>query len=359
MARFRKDVLVPGTYALADGRRVTYTPDDVAGMARRARDMIAAGLSIPICWDHQDVGITTDAERLARKAKATLGWVEGADVGPDGALSMTLEVPDEDDARRLPAIRFVSPEIDRDVSDGAGRTWPGRSITHVAVTPRPVQAKQNTFARLGRTEGSKREKPVRLSLGDLTMADDKVDDAVPDGTGGGELGDLIEALRAAGMTIPDEVVDIPGLIIAIKAGGDAAAADVPPAEDVTEDVTGEGGAAEEVPTPMMLSLQSRVTDLEREKLIARIDALGVPVKVKSDLRRRAGSEKLGLGKDAGLASCALTIEVEAYERLGANAFTGGRDVAKAREVPHPHTDPEDLKREAAERAGRYSKGGKK
>jgi hypothetical protein len=124
-------------------------------------------------------------------------------------------------------------------------------------------------------------------------------------------------------------------------------------------VTGEGGAAEEVPTPMMLSLQSRVTDLEREKLIARIDALGVPVKVKSDLRRRAGSEKLGLSKDAGLASCALTIEVEAYERLGANAFTGGRDVAKAREVPHPHTDPEELKAEAAERAGRYSKGGKK
>ncbi len=62
----------------------------------------------------------------------------------------------DDDAKRLPAVRFVSPRIEKDVKDGTGKVWPGLSITHLAVTDRPVQTPQQPF------------KPVSLAF-DLSL----------------------------------------------------------------------------------------------------------------------------------------------------------------------------------------------
>ena len=43
MPRFSKQVLSAGTYHLADGRKVTYSQADVVHLARRLRQMVAAG----------------------------------------------------------------------------------------------------------------------------------------------------------------------------------------------------------------------------------------------------------------------------------------------------------------------------
>lgn len=158
-AKFKKDVLYAGKWRLPDGRDFVVTREEIAHFSQRARDMQAAGLSIPLAWEHQDdAKPMTAAEKKANSAKFNCGWQ--SDVLPSGNLMETVfEVPVADDAARLPAARFISPEIQNDFVDGTGRLWPGPSITHYAVTARPVQIPQGTFTPVSLSHGR-----VRLSL---------------------------------------------------------------------------------------------------------------------------------------------------------------------------------------------------
>lgn len=311
--RFVKDVLYPGTYRLADGRRVTYTPDDVKRMASRVKEMVREGLQIPACWDHQ-----TDAkpDRLAMRAKFNLGFVEDAEVTPEGYLSLVMDVPGEEDASRLPSVRFVSPEIVRDFVDGSGKKWDGPSITHIAVTPRPVQHKQQAFQPVRMSLDI-----VRLSLGDYEMAEEMKDEGSENK--GGEIKELIEALRGAGINVPDEVQDIPGLIIAVKAssGQDGDTMDTP--EEPDEE------PIEEASSPVIMSLTRKLVDMEREKLERRIKDLHSNGKVSRPVRDKLladlKTERLSLTKTGDLGHSKLVSRVEAYEELEGVAFKGRRD----------------------------------
>lgn len=140
--RFKKTALSPGSYRLPDGRTVSYSRTDLARLAQRAREMITAGLQIPVPWEHQNLVPLSEEEARAHKAKYNAGFVDNATVGPDGDLVLWLDIPGEDDAKRIPSVRFCSPEIRTDWRDGAGRLWKGPSLTHLALTPLPVQHQQ-------------------------------------------------------------------------------------------------------------------------------------------------------------------------------------------------------------------------
>ena len=332
MARFHKDALYSGTFRLADGRKFVCEPHEIEHYARRLKDMVAAGLGVPLSWEHQGVQPMTAAERRAARAKHVLGWADDA-TPRGGILDAAFEVPVEADAELMPAVRFISPEITTDFVDGTGRLWPGKSITHFAVTARPVQPGQKAFQRAEAATLSLHR--VRLSLGDFDMADEKDDkgkkgkpgDGDGDEGGGGDIARIADALRESGMTIPEEVKDADGLIIAIKAG--MAGGGTPP-EAPKEDVT-EGAP------PVVMSMAGRLLEMERKGLEGRIAALkgrvGKPVV--DAMLARLKTERLSLDNGGRLNGSRLAVELEAYERLrdgfgaGASRLSLAEDLREA------------------------------
>jgi hypothetical protein len=261
-------------------------------------------------------------------------------------------VPDEDDARRLPAVRYVSPEIDWAVTDGDGVTWDGPSITHIAATARPVQKHQLPF------QFSQERRALRLSLEDYDMPEVKEKPDRKEGNGSqgaaGEFKDLVEALKGAGLNIPEEVEDLCGLIIAVKASsGTAEVGGEGGGEAGGGELAGGGGLTEAPAPPIAMSaLAGRVYDLERRRLAERVEALErsgrVPRAVKEQLLSSLATVRLSLGGQAQLRPNALLAKVEAYEALPEGPFArkavqmGGLRVA-----PHPELDGADELREAA------------
>ena len=148
MATRWKDILYPGLWHLRDGRKFHCSPQDLQHFKKRMLEMIQAGLPVPLSWEHQPrlkPGNDSSDEARADRAKYCLG--DARDVRADsGFLETLVEVPDENDAKRLNSVRFVSPYIENDFVDSTGRKWDGPSITHIAVTPRPIQHTQRPFA---------------------------------------------------------------------------------------------------------------------------------------------------------------------------------------------------------------------
>lgn len=297
--------------------------------------MRAAGIKIPVPWGHHSKArpLTADDHHFAA-SRYNAGYLDELSINKAGALEGIFELPGAEldgagnivseatlaDGRKVKtAIAEVSAAID-DWKDGRGRRWPD-SIIHVALTPLPVVAGQTGFvAADGRTGPTER----RFSLSTLLfateadMADDKETSEGAEGGGQNqELLDLIEALRAAGLTIPDEVTDIPGLIIAVKASGGAEEGEAP------FETEGGEGAGEGVP-PMVeqpagtfmsllrhhdpavrrLAEQHR-TALEkqhqdwRSRRLAKVEQLiarGLQPPVAEELRRQVGAVQLSLDR---------------------------------------------------------------
>lgn len=186
MARYAKTSLYPDVplYGTTDtGERVSveFSANDSRHLHQRVKEMLAAGLQIPVAIEHQSSAkpmYHDDWERyLAERAWATCGYLVDAEVMPDGKLKLIFEVPNSDDAKRVEVIKFVSPEIMTDFVDGSGRMWDGMSITHLAVTPKPVQHIQDSVTRLSLSQRNRRNWPgfVRLSLGASNMAEEYED----------------------------------------------------------------------------------------------------------------------------------------------------------------------------------------
>lgn len=345
MAKYSKDVLYPGTYSVPDAtgrqrRTVRYTPEDVRRLRERFGEMKSAGVAVPVCWGHQDdARPMTAAERAAAQAKGTLGWVEELDVSPEGYLVATIDVPSDDDARRLPAVRYVSPEILPDFTDGDGRRWPGRSITHVAVTSRPVQHRQQPFRPL-------QPDLVRLSLADRLGEADMADNAdkPEQGEGGGEgppLKKVLEKLAGHGIKLPDDTDEanfLERLIVALEALGGQEGGDEPePPPDV--------GAAEPVAMSLerrLKAAEARLLITERDNLKRRIQALydtgRVTRPIRDKLLSQAGAVQLSLSESGSVAASPLVARVEAYEDLLPNTAWSAERLDLARPVPPPAPD---------------------
>ncbi len=390
MARLRKDFLLPGTWTLADGRTVRYSRADAAEQVQRTNELVAAGVPIPLYREHQGTPgqfITPDylSMSVADKARNTLGWVEGAELDDAGIACAILQVPDDDDARNLAAIRFASPELAYDAPDGTGRVWRGRSMTHLAATPRPVQLGQRPFQRLSLNETDRR--PVRLSL-EGYMADDTptpddadtpdVPDVKPDADTPQDLPGksddfvaLVQALRDAGLNIPDEVQDLQHLVIAVKACQPAKPEETPdpagagkPADQAGKPVEG----ASQQAAPVLMSLDAAQSPMGT-KLVASLtktieadiaDIKTVPRPIKVDwLQRLKTTERLSLDVNADPVKTDLLVEIAFAKKLpplsihvqagGKGAVRMSADAGDVVEVPNPVEDAEKAHRERIEK----------
>jgi hypothetical protein len=136
----------PGKYRLRDGLPWEDTAEDVRNGYVQGKRQLAAGLWIPCCWEHQPHAMpavieemkTWTPDRRAQFARNTFGHVVDYDLR-HGELWAELDVPDHKDLEQLRKTRGFSPRLDTDAVDQRGRTYPGKSVGHVAATPIPVQ----------------------------------------------------------------------------------------------------------------------------------------------------------------------------------------------------------------------------
>lgn len=372
-----------------------YSHKDIAHLNHRLKEMISAGLQIPVSKEHQSVAkpmSPMEWERFqAEKAWATCGWVQDGFVKPDGTLCLQVEVPDEEDARRVAVIRYVSPEIVRDFMDGNGKVWPGLSITHLAVTPRPVQHRQTPFERIQLSLSHPRR--VRLSLGadmpdeyddyeddmgaedesgmdDMDMADDDVTDDEPmddpvmdEPAGESKVAELVNLMREVfNIDVAGHVTSEKDLIdhlytAALTAKAHKGMGEGIEGSDEFMDEPMDEGDVEEVPSSVMMSLRqenkalmARVLGDERKNVKARIDRLlkaGVIGKrMHQSLTQEASEVRLSLDANGGLKTNPFLRTLEMFEqndapknrtaRLGMGNYKAG-----AQEVPKPGTDKTD------------------
>jgi hypothetical protein len=357
VAKFLKDVIKPGTVRLPDGRKVTFTRQDVDRMRQRVAEMAAAGLQVPVAWNHQDAGPMSAADILASRAKHVIGHASGAALD-GGTLAVTLDV-DDADARQLARTKYVSPEIIWDYVDGTGRKWDGPSITHIAVTGRPVDPHQQPFIQLSQDASPRR---VRLSMEDLMAEEaDKAGDGKEEG--GGDLADVVAALRDSGMSIPDEVADFKGLVIAIKASTGTG---------TEPDGDGAGGdgmdGITEAESPVLMSMEKDLLAYKRKEQEQRIKALfpsRIDGKRRDEMLADLGKAQLSMDRKAGkLRPTTLEAEIAAYEKLSPRQFKGASPVRLSHDGTSGITeaappagiggDADAIRAEAKKTAERYS-----
>lgn len=218
-----KEVLCRGRQCDARGFWFEIGARDIKDGLKNAKLMLSRGVPVPGVWEHQDIEAShiplDDAQKLAewkrRYAKYTFGHVAGARVNDRGNLDLAFHVPDEADRKQLAKSKFVSPKLYPSYSDSRGGRYAGTTVAHVAATPTPVQFWQRPFA----VELSRNDALYLSFTPGADMADETETVEGEEASGKGEMGALIEALRGAGLNIPDEVKDIAGLIIAVKASG--------------------------------------------------------------------------------------------------------------------------------------------
>ena len=81
MPRFIKDVLKPGSFRVSETEGVTFGKSDLERMVSEFDAMRAAGLAVPVPWEHPDINDPNCApipekEREQFKSKFNAGWVE-------------------------------------------------------------------------------------------------------------------------------------------------------------------------------------------------------------------------------------------------------------------------------------------
>jgi hypothetical protein len=151
----------PGTYYVMDRtgqwRWVTYKIADVKQCVKTGNDQIASGLTVPLCWMHdqaaepQELSIRTNPDSWMAR-----GWFGEAvkwtfDPATQEAVAW-CEVPDPKDATQFKRVKKVSPGLKPNYVDQRGRVWPGMSVVHIASTPRPVQLGLSSVADANRRE---------------------------------------------------------------------------------------------------------------------------------------------------------------------------------------------------------------
>jgi hypothetical protein len=340
MATVVKDSLWPGSYHLPDGRTFVCTKAELPHYQTRLKDMLGAGVPIPFNYEHQ-VDSLPQTRRdiqlaLADKCRMTLGWAEGASIHPDGFLEAKLEVPNADDLKRLPSIRYISPTIKRDWTDPNGRFWPGPSIIEFAATSRPVQMRQRAFQLSQDSKGAETWCLSIVQLGDNAMAledldkpkgdkmDDMspvLDDSPPVMNKDDKLSKCLEALAEMKIVLGDDTTMKnfhERLLVALATK--SAHENPEPVEPMNE-----------VPTPAMMSLQaqnvrllSKLAATEKASALSRVKSLaGFLDRPELDrLAKAIADEPISLS--ASDSPSPTLIELGAYEKAAKiHASRGG------------------------------------
>lgn len=336
MPQYRLRALTPGRRCVGftpEGKKrfKTFTPEYCRNQFQRNSAMVAAGVPLPVSWEHRD---DVQAGRMSRKdienkrAKWTAGWVESFEAvkGGNGAFDAIVQIPDETEGKQAEKVRFCSPQIGP-VTDGNGREW-GRAFQHLALTPRPRQHPQPPIQRL--SQGGL----IRLALDPSKGTDmaDETDDETEETEepeteseetpqAPSDLKALIDALREKGMTIPDECKDLSDIVIAVKASPPCE----PAAEPDPEPEPDEGTVREGSPPPMTLSLEKatkRAEAMSRKEILSRVSKLVSTGRITPDLGRKLKSEatkvRLSFGDEGDLETNPVIVKIEAYEALQKN-----------------------------------------
>lgn len=348
MARFKLEALAPRRYRVGtnkDGtpRWFTVTAEDVRMHADKLSRMLAAHVPMPVCFEHRDDNgpkrkLNTN-DWATEQAKGTAGWVEKSELDAAGKLHVEVEIPDEADQKKAETLRYCSPQIEGEVSDGDGTEW-GRAFVHLALTPKPIHQHQTPIQRLsadGSRVGGTVADVIRLSVNPKSGADMADDTKTDDDKGGkkapkkddppeagdsadvGDLKLLFDALREAGMIIPDEVHDIPGCIIAIKASGGKTMGDDDLDEVAPVAATGTGPVAMSAAEKQSVA---RAEKIERATLKNRVGRLAKRNQITKAIADKLGADlettKLSFGDDGELRPNRVVIQIQAYEALDPN-----------------------------------------
>lgn len=320
--QFWKETLRPGRYRLSDGRVVTYKPNDSAAAAATGKKMLAAGLRVPVCWEHDpDANPVALSHANAWLARGYAGEARDYRVGADGVLETLVEAASPEDAERMKRIRTVSPRVNYDFTDEEGVLWPGVSLGHIAVTAMPVQRRQKPvdFGRV--VTGTVR--PHATDTHDLSLATPvSTDMAEPNETdaaaaGAGDMKAVLKWLKLLGIN-PGDASNLADLGTRLEAIATHQGADA----DQDGDGVPDGAEPGPAPSALMSWLDSRAKieagDFERR--IERLEGTRrVPAAVADKLRGELKAADLSRAsyslKTYQLKPLPLAAKLDAYEAL--------------------------------------------
>jgi hypothetical protein len=343
----RKDIFRPGKYRLPDGREFEFTANDVQRAHANGVAMLRNRFAVPTIYEHDltaKPAMLSDSaskpdwpESFARKA---IGHVTSFGLRREEGVPVLWtehEIPDEQDVQQWRKARFASPCLDRNVTDSKGNRYPGLSVLHVAVTPRPIQVEQLPIQLSTTHYGS----PICLSMEYLEMADENDDKKSGNGSrnnskggdsGGGEFTRIRDALSTMGHTLPDSVTDWSGLATALEvlaANGGAGGGD-----DPGDDFGGDGTGSETTTSnpPVMMSAQQRKAEerlvaVERRSLATRAESATRTLVSRglmtSDQAKkfvgRFGAINLSFTESGEVAKNDVLAQLESYEQIASNA----------------------------------------
>lgn len=365
-----KEVLCKGHQCDRFGRWFRVGSREVRDGHRNAVKMLSRGVPLPAIWEHQsDIEAGTApatpegiAEWKRRYAKYTFAHIGASRINGRGNLELRHDVPDPEDVKQLAKVKFCSPKVYPSYSDSRGGEYRGTTVAHVAATPTPVQFWQQPY-QLSKAGA------LYLSYtpdeGNTVAKDDddgkgkKKGDGDDEGGAGGEFKKLVDALRETGMNIPDEVKDICGLIIAVKASGGSS--DSGGGDDDLDLDTSAGGAGSGDTTaaaggpPMVMSMTHPDVAVrrqvagwigdERRDMKKRIECLFQTGRIDRptarQLFRQSKATEMSFTADAEPVCPTLKKLAELEKKPAFSAWKpdgngGGRDANATRTIERPH-----------------------
>lgn len=307
MVAFRKDILKVGKYHTAGGP-VEFTRDDLVAFRDNFRAMKSAGLHVPVIFEHAMPGSADGAPQSARdkaaeRVKHGAGWIDQMDVTKDGRLVAQLSAT-PDAAKKLSdgSVRFVSPEIRRNWSDGSGNEW-SNVVSHVALTHHPRNTDQTEFVALS---------CFQLSMDDLEEEKDKSsEEANPDLPKDVETDQEFDALLAqlaatglplASNTTPETLVH--DLLIALKVSADAKAKSDADKEEKSDEggeddkvVEQQPGVSMSMDSPVMKEIHKGLKKTTDDRIDYLIKAGRITPAMRKELRKYGESIQLSATGD--------------------------------------------------------------
>lgn len=224
-----KDILWEGTWTYPDGRRLTVTERDLHNAANQGNRMLASGLVVPWCWDHQP-GVTPAPVEMSLsvlgdpnvRAKVARNTIPAATtrlrveekVRPDGKKRKVL-VAEFDDSRLSAGEKKgmadagrVSCRVARNLWDarGNGRVYKGLVVQHIAVTPSAIEPDQGEFemslAAMPELARGKCDESWDMAAGKYDGDEEEGEEEIAEMEGDGALADTAEG--------EDPLADVPG-----------------------------------------------------------------------------------------------------------------------------------------------------
>lgn len=333
MQLVQKDVLWPGSWKFRDGRTLTLTADQIRTAFVNTQEILDSGYDVPWCWEHQrnacPVEMSTalaDGDARAEWSKNCFSRVRGLELkstnrGPVLMASFDKKDLTADELNRVGKAAKVSCWVQENaINPRTGKVYEGYSVFHVAVTPKPVEPNQGKFLMNWIGGGESYFFGDEDDLVELKKAEETKPDPETPTTSESEtkpdVPRIVQALREAGWSIPEEVVDTDQLVIAIKAAGMPSKA-----EDADHVKTESGGSP-----PMLMSQAAMekerpgIVKADRRDIERRIKAIVETGRVAPPIGKRLTAQFTGFQLSYANGEVALKgplSELAAYEKLPA------------------------------------------